>query len=232
VEGNLIGTDKAGATGLGNTTGGVAVVTGASHNTIGGTLAGAGNTIADTSSGPGVVVGGATNDTSTVGNSVLGNTITGNGGTNGLGIDQGDNGPTVNGSGPGGPNHFQSYPVLTTPLLNGDHSISLTFTFLSLPSSTFRLEFFLNNAGTTAQGQTFLGTVNVTTDSAGAVTRVTGGSVTGDVASVTLAPPTGVTPVAGQLLTATATLLTTSVTTGTPGDTSEFSAPGATLQGK
>jgi hypothetical protein len=145
--------------------------------------------------------------------------------SSGLGIDLGDQGkPTFNNSGPAGPNYFQNFPVMSTAVLNGNN-VMVLFTFTTLPSSTFRVEFFLNNAGTAAQGQTILGTVNVTMDSKGVVTSVTSGMVNGVPASVILTPPAGITPAVGQVLTATATLLTTPGSTGSPSDTSEFASP-------
>ena len=48
VQGNFIGTNAAGTTGLGNANVGVDIASGASGNTIGGTASGAGNVIAPT----------------------------------------------------------------------------------------------------------------------------------------------------------------------------------------
>jgi hypothetical protein len=217
---------------LGNANAGVAIGSGASGNTIGGSTFTPENIIANNgiaSGAPGVIVGLNPIDVTTVGNAVLGNAIYANGGPTSLGIDLGDNGPTSNGSGPNGPNHFQNYPVPLTSTLVSGPTVDLTFTFSSLPNSTFRLEFYLNNAGDTAQGRTFLGSVNATTDGTGAVSSVPGGSIAGGVVSVAFLAPPGVTPSAGQLLTGTAILLTTPGTTGTPGDTSEFSTPAVTL---
>jgi parallel beta-helix repeat protein len=76
IEGNFIGTNAAGATGLGNTFDGVDVGGGASNNKIGGTAAGAGNTIAG-NGGEGIDL----EDAGTAGNLVQGNFV----GTNAAG---------------------------------------------------------------------------------------------------------------------------------------------------
>ena len=78
VQGNLIGVDASGINPLGNNARGVRLGTGASNNLIGGTAAGAGNVIANTTSGDGI-----DHETGS-GNSFLGNVIYGNAG---LGID-------------------------------------------------------------------------------------------------------------------------------------------------
>jgi titin len=228
VQGNFIGTDATGTVALGNGTNGVNIVTGASDNTIGGTVTGAGNTIAYSGSA-GVVVGDSAPDTGTVGNSILGNSIHDNGGADGLGVDLGNNGHTPNGSGPNGPNHFQDFATPLTAVVNADGSVTIRFTFSSLASSSFRIEFFLNSATEAAQGHFFLGGVSVTTDATGTLATVAGGTVTGGVGMITLTPPPGVTPTAGMQLTDTATLVSTPGTTGTPGDTSEFSFPAVFL---
>jgi titin len=224
VQGNFIGTDVSGTLAVGNALEGVAVVTGASNNTVGGTVRGAGNTIAF-NGGAGVLVGITPDDTETVGNALLGNVIHDNGGANGLGIDLGNEGPTPNGSGPDGPNHFQNFATLLTAVVNPDGTVTITFIFSSLASSNFRVEFFLNSAGEPAQGHFFLGAVAVAADPMGNLASVEGGTVTGGVGVITLTPPSGVTPTAGMQLTDTATLLSTPGGTGTPGDTSEFSFP-------
>jgi hypothetical protein len=230
VQGNLIGTDKTGTLNVGNSGPGVTIQAGASNNTVGGTVAGAANVIAfnDTSvaSGIGVAIGSSATDTTTVGNAVLNNSIHDNGGATGLGIDLGSDGPTGNHatSPTSGPNDFQNFPVPTAAVL-GAGDVTVSFTFSSVASSTFLLEFYLNNSGDTPQGRFFLGSVQVTTDATGALSTVTGGSVTAGVGSIVLTPPTGVTPATGQGLTATATLVSPGGSGSTIGDTSEFSFP-------
>jgi len=160
------------------------------------------------------------------GDAVLGNSIRSNGGVAGLGIDLGANGATPNGAGPNGPDHFQNHPVVLTAAVNGNGNgtVTVSFTFQSLPSSTFRLEFFLNLAADTPQGRFFLGTADLTTDANGNPATVTGGgTVTATTVTLTLTPPPGLTAGVGELLMATAILRSTPGSVGTPGDTSEFS---------
>jgi parallel beta-helix repeat protein len=230
IQGNFIGTDRTGTLNLGNTGPGVSIGGGAASNTVGGTVAGAANIIAfndvSVTNGIGVQIGDMATDNTTVGNAVLGNSIHNNGGSGGLGIDLGSDGHTANHttSPTGGPNDFQNFPVPTAATLSSGN-VSVSFTFSSVASSTFRLEFFLNNSGDTPQGRFFLGSVNVTTDSNGALSTVTGGSVSMGVGTIVLTPPAGVTPATGQGLTATATLLSPGGNGSTVGDTSEFSFP-------
>jgi titin len=230
VQGNFIGTDSSGALVLGNTTDGVIVQTGAASNTVGGTVSGAGNRIAN-NGGPGVAIGDSPGDTGSVGNAILGNAIYGNGPAGlPLGIDLGSNGPTSNGSGPNGPNHFQNFPVFTGVPTVANNAATATLTFSSFLNSTFRLEFFLNHVTDTPQGRTFLGAVSVTTDANGnvvSVTPLTTGvtasvNATSHVVTATLPLPSGT--VAGAL-TATGTVLTVGAgQPGSVGDTSEFSS--------
>ena len=86
VQGNFIGTDVTGKKDLGNLGNGVKIDLSASQNTIGGTAAGAGNTIAFNGAN-GVLIGSGT------GNGILGNSIFSN---VKLGSDLGDDGETLN----------------------------------------------------------------------------------------------------------------------------------------
>jgi hypothetical protein len=229
VQGNFVGTDKSGTLNVGNNGPGVSIVNSTTGNTIGGTVAGAGNVIAfndqAVTAGIGVEIGNLAGDSMTVGDAVLNNSIHDNGGTGGLGIDLAGDGHTANHttSPTTGPNHFQNFPVPTAAALSSGN-VAVSFTFSSVASSTFLLEFYLNNATDVPQGRIFLGSVQVTTDNMGALSTVTGGSVSMGTGMITLTPPTGVTPATGQLLTGTATLLSPGGTgAGTVGDTSEFS---------
>ena len=219
---------------LGNGYQGIGLVEGAASNTVGGTVSGAANTIAFNTS-TGVTVGTSASDTASVGNAILGNSIHNNGGTGGLGIDLGNDSMTANGSGPSGPNHFQNHPTFSGGPTLGNNTVTATVSFTSVPSSTFRLEFFLNpTTDTSPQGRTFLGAVSVTTDTNGnlaTATALTAGVTVGTVntgnntVSVTLPLPANTT--AGAL-TATATVLSVGTgQTASVGDTSEFSAPAA-----
>ena len=204
VQGNLIGTAADGTTALGNSNDGVIVANGALNNLIGGTIDGAGNVIWF-NGGNGVTVGSSSTDAST-GNSILRNSIYAN---TKLGIDLGNDGPTPNNTLGPGPNNFQNYPVLASASSSATGT-TVTGSLNSTPSTTFRIEFFSNPApasGQQAQGQTYLGYLEVTTDPSGN-------------ASFSFHTTAQVVP--GQVITATATNLTT-------GDTSEFCPPVSTV---
>src|SRR5262249_31052541 len=116
VQGNLIGTDVSGNNPLGNGAG-VLIDAQTSGNTIGGTVAGAGNIIAN-NNGVGVQVGATVTDTLAAGNAILGNSIFAN---SGLGIDLGGDGATPNDpqDPDAGPNNLQNFPVITGALVGG-----------------------------------------------------------------------------------------------------------------
>jgi hypothetical protein len=201
VQGNFIGTDASGNVALGNASNGVNIVTGASDNTVGGTVTGAGNTIAY-NGGTGVGIGASPGDTGTVRNVMLGNAIHDNAS---LGIDLGNDGPTPNGSGPNGPNHFQNFVVITGAVDDGIGGVNLTFSLTSTPNQSYRIEFFVNNTADPSgfgQGQRFLGATVLFVPASGNAS-----------ATIHLAGP-GIYP--GLFISAT--------TTDEFGDTSEFSA--------
>ncbi len=164
VAGNFIGTDVSGTAPLGNVGAGVtlgAIGFSASGNTVGGTAPGAGNTIAYNRKG--VVVAG----TGSTGNAILGNSIFAN---LGAGIDLGDDGVTLNDSaGHSGPNNYQNFPVLTQAT-TASGSRTVFGQLSSTPNTTFRIEFFANDAYDPSgygEGQVYLGFVNVTTAASG-----------------------------------------------------------------
>ena len=70
VEGNMIGTDSTGTLGLGNTYSGVYIDAGASDNTVGGTLPGAGNVISGNHKYGIVITGQGTNQNVVTGNKI------------------------------------------------------------------------------------------------------------------------------------------------------------------
>lgn len=158
IQGNLIGTQRDGVSALGNANFGGVVLEG-DNNTIGGAGAGQPNVIAfNTGFGVDVI----SNGNPILSNSIHGNTFKGialNGLLTPLANDNCDVDP-----GPG--NGKQNYPVITSaPIAAG--SVTISGTFNSAPSTTFRLEFFSNavcDAAGNGQGQTFIGTTNVTTD--------------------------------------------------------------------
>jgi hypothetical protein len=146
VQGNLIGTDAAGAGALGNTGDGVVLSdVSASNNTIGGEAAGAGNTIAF-NGGDGVLVDTGTSD------AILGNAIFANG-NQGIELLHGGN-------------HDQAAPVLTSATTDGSRA-TVTGTLTSAPNSTFTLELFASSPGDPSGAERFVGSVQVTTDADG-----------------------------------------------------------------
>ncbi|MGC8638550.1 MAG: beta strand repeat-containing protein [Isosphaeraceae bacterium] len=199
VAGNLIGTDITGKAPLGNEVNGVIITTNASNNTIGGTVSGAGNTIAfNALAGVSVVSG--------TGDSILSNSIFSNGK---LGIDlvaPGDPPDGVTPNAPGvrsGPNDLQNYPILTRAV-GVETNNSVLGSLNSIPNTTFLIQFFTSvvpDPSGYGQGQTLIGSMTVTTD------------VNGN-AQVDFTPSTNLS--ANIWITATATNMST-------GDTSEFS---------
>jgi hypothetical protein len=193
---------------------GSGVLVDASGNAVGGTAAGAGNVISG-NQGDGVFVGqGAT------GVSILGNAIAASGG---LGIHL-DSASRANDS--------QAAPVLTSASSTGSGTTA-SGTLASVASTTFRIEFFSNtglDTSANAEGLTYLGFAQVTTDASGYLASSPDGSAVltnPDTASATFTASKLAAIPAGQgYLTATATNLNT-------GDTSQLSnyltAPTSTL---
>ena len=198
VEGNFIGTDITGTKDLGN--GGHGVYVQDSSNTIGGTVKGAGNTIAYNALAGVAVVDNYNGPTTGV--EILSNSIFAN---QKLGIDLGDDGVTPNhpGGPTSGPNNYQNYPVLLAAVTyNGRTYIKGTLN--SAPSASFTVQFFSNPTADPSgygQGQSYLGQGTVTTDATGN-------------ASFQFSFATVVS--SGQVISATAT--------DSGGDTSEFAA--------
>jgi hypothetical protein len=200
VEGDYIGPDLSGTTRLGNEVDGVIFSNGASQNTVGGAVAGLGNTIAFQIMA-GVLVESGTGD------SILSNSIFSNGR---LGIDlvapgSADPPSGVTPNAPGvrsGPNNLQNYPVLSTVTCNGT-TTHIVGALNSLPSATFLIQFFTNataDPSSYGQGRVGFGSTQITTDGSG--------NATIDLQLAEIFP-------LGAVLSATATNLTT-------GDTSEF----------
>jgi CSLREA domain-containing protein len=165
VQGNRIGTNAAGTGDVGNTFDGVRI-TNASENSIGGTAAGAGNTIAFNGA-LGVVVNSGT------ANSILSNSIHSSGS---LGINLGIDGVSANDAddGDSGANNLQNYPVLTS-VLSGTFGTRIAGSLNSIASTTFTVQFFANGSCNApppfdyGEGAMLLGTFNVTTNSDGDV---------------------------------------------------------------
>ena len=191
IQGNLIGTDKTGTVALGGPSDGISIE-GANNNMIGGTTPGAGNTIAFTSDNTAGV-----DIESGIGDSILGNSIFMNT-PQGIFLNSANNA-----------NNNQAAPVLTS-VSTSSSGTTISGTLTSVANTTFRIEFFANAAADPSgygQGKTFLGAVNVTTNSSGA------GSFT-----FTLTTPL---PASQTVVSATATKLVG--TSLTPNDTSQFS---------
>ena len=166
VEGDFIGTDLTGLSDLGNGDEGVSIAFNAFNNTVGGSISGAGNTIAyNFMNGVTVEVGNGS------GNAILSNAIFGN---HLLGIDLGNDGPTLNtpGGPHTGPNDLQNYPVITSALV-GDGNVLIGGTLDSTPDTTFLIEFFqvrtIDSSGH-GQGQAHLGSTTTKTNSDGFAT--------------------------------------------------------------
>jgi hypothetical protein len=200
VQGNMIGTDMAGTHALGNALQGVELSQGPTSNTVGGTVTGTANIIAFNGSN-GIVVGNSATDNSTIGNDLLTNSIFSN---SALGIDLGNDGPTPNHPGNVivGPNGLQNFPVLTSAI-ESPGSITIQGTLQSLSNTAFTVQFFSSpvpDPSGFGEGETFLGTISVSTDGSGNAT-------------ITATFPTA--PPLGDVITATAT--------GPSTGTSEFS---------
>src|SRR5579864_464585 len=151
VQNNAIGTKADGIGPLGNASDGVLVISSANNNLIGGLDANLGNVIAF-NSGAGVVIVGSTGD-AILSNSIYSNVF--------LGIDIGSNGVNLHNL----PSLISAFRVGTSTIVQG--------TLSSTPSSSFTLQFFASlTPGPSGYGggQTLLGTVPVTTNSAGSAT--------------------------------------------------------------
>ncbi len=165
IQGNRIGTTADGGSPLGNVSQGITV--NVSGVQIGGTVAGSGNIIAFNGlSGVELLSG--------TGNAILGNTIFGNSAGNpvfgtGLGIDLNGSGAVIANDpcdADTGNNNLQNFPVLTAATSTAGN-VNITGTLNSTANTTFRLEFFANDAidpSGYGEGQRFVGFTNVTTD--------------------------------------------------------------------
>lgn len=202
AQGNLIGTKKDGTTALGNTGAGIRLSDG-SH-LVGGTVAGAANTIAFNGT-DGVDVGGGDEN---AGNRILGNAIFSN---LGLGIDLAGGTESAAGATANdpqdpdtGPNTLQNKPVVASVAASGT-STTVKGNLNSAPNRTFTLQLFSNPSGN--EGRTFLAQRAVTTSANGNAPFTF---------SLSTSVPTG------HFVTATAT---------GAGNTSEFSAPREVVSG-
>jgi CSLREA domain-containing protein len=189
VQRNLIGTDRSGARPLGNGTG-IQVFHGS--GIILDNVIAFSNTI-------GVVVSFEAGPNHRIDRNAIFGSVD-------LGIDLHQDGPTPNDAGDVdvGANDLQNYPVLTAATTSGG-TTTVTGSLNSLPNRQFLIQFFANPTADDAEGQTYLGEKEVSTDASGN---------TEFSFSVTQ-------PLAGQAITATATHVTIEM----PANTSEFSPP-------
>jgi hypothetical protein len=205
IQGNFSGLGADGVTAAGNLLQGIALRSsngfsaplgpaqpgelGVSFNVIGGTAAGAGNTV-EFNGSAGIAVFGnpvSASGQPNNGNAIEGNSVFENGRSNatpapvGIDLTNGflfpkEDGFTANDSrghgAPNDPNSFQNFPVLATAFedSNGTTAITGTFSQAAEPNTTLRIEFFASDPDPlhlAAEGQQYLGFVNVTTDAAG-----------------------------------------------------------------
>ncbi len=148
IQGNDIGTDSGGTLPLGNASDGVAIL-GASTNSVGGRVPGAGNVIAF-NGGTGVRVFVGTS------NAILSNSIFANA-NQGIRLVSGGN-------------QMENAPALASASSAG--STTITGTLASVPNSSFTIQFFASPVGDPSgfgQGKVFLGSIQVTTDNTGKV---------------------------------------------------------------
>lgn len=140
---------------------------------------------------------------------ITGNSIT----SSGLAIDLSGNGPTPNDAAPdpdSGDNGWQNFPVLTSASLTPG-ALTVTGTLTSAPLTPYQIELFSNSAAN-PDARTLLDSFTASTDATGNLTFTR-----------TITSPL---PVAGEVITATATnrgLL--AIPGSTPNSTSEVSAP-------
>ena len=154
VQGNFIGTDPTGTIAMGNGAAGVRVTI--KNVTVGGTAAGAANVIANNGNLDAFVFSGV--QVTSTGIPILSNSIYNN---KQLGID------LNNGQG----NNNQPAPVLTSAT-STSNTIAFVGTLAAAPNTTYLIQAFSNAAADPSgafEGQTFIGSLSVTTGSDGTV---------------------------------------------------------------
>jgi CSLREA domain-containing protein len=184
--GNTIQATEIG-TGGANGGAGVSITTG-SNNVVGGTAAGAGNTIQN-NTGAGVAI------TAGTGNAVEGNLIDSNGG---LGIDLGTTGVTANDhlDPDTGPNNLQNFPVLTTASNDSIAGTStVTGTLDSAAATAYHIEIFASSAcdpSGNGEAPELVASAAVTTNGSGAGTlNSTFPTGSGNIYTATATDPAG-----------------------------------------
>ncbi|MBK8467300.1 MAG: VCBS repeat-containing protein [Chloracidobacterium sp.] len=173
ISNNYIGVNKVGAP-LGNEANGIFDYFGGAK--IGGSPADA-NIIAH-NNGAGVFLTSPYNDLGfiPVGVNISQNHIHDNGG---LGIDLQRTGTSTTGDGPNpndcqdadvGPNDLQNFPILFTPIFNGNGTVTVDGALGSNPGRTYRIDFYSNGAAGpsgSGEGENYIGSQNVTTNGNG-----------------------------------------------------------------
>jgi hypothetical protein len=147
VEGNYIGTDTTGSGPLPNAGAGVELDNGSSDNLIGGTSPGAGNVIANNTTG--VLVDGST----TLGNSILGNSIFANSTLVGITLTSGGN-------------NNEPAPTITTVFTSGGN----TTISGAVIAGTHRIEVFQNPSCADPEGKTLVATTTTTSTTSWTIT--------------------------------------------------------------
>jgi hypothetical protein len=145
---------------------------GSSDNWIGGTVIAARNVI--TGGNNGIAIGGATTMRNRIrlnsifGSRALGINLWGNDGA--FGVTQNDNLDADT-----GPNALSNFPLITS-IQTGASTLTVNGTLSALPSTTYTIDIFANGAANTSfhgEGQTYLGSVTVTTNASGQATFTT-----------------------------------------------------------
>ncbi len=266
IQGNFIGTQIDGLSPLGNGEHGLNVLQ-SSRTTTGGTGTGAANRIAfngsASSSGAGIIIDGSSALNNSVrGNAIFANTSNGTQPNRGLGIDLAADGLTANDPNPSGcpadadsgPNNLQNFPVLSSAA-SGGSTTTISGTLNSTASTTFTIDFYSSqvcDASGRGEGQTFLGSTTISTDSscsaninatlavvvpAGNILTATATDPNGNTSEFSnctqaLPPPSSVSPVSGSgVYSGTATLIATLSSGGSPlgGKTISFTLNGTSV---
>jgi hypothetical protein len=168
IQGNVIGLDNSHTAALPNGFHGIEIQsTGASPNLIGtSSPGGPGANVIAFNGGQGIAV------VSGTGNTIRGNAIHDNAAL-GITLSLGSTNPTPNdlGDGDSGPNNLQNFPVISSVTYGGS-STTVTGFLNSTATTTFDLDFYSNAACSNfprdyVQGETYLGSAQVTTDGSG-----------------------------------------------------------------
>ncbi|HEV3339267.1 MAG TPA: PKD domain-containing protein, partial [Pirellulales bacterium] len=165
IVGNDIGVGANGTAALGNLQNGISL--NGPNNMVGGTATGAANIVANDADA-GVLVHSA----SATGDAIRANSIYANGK---LGIDLGGSGvPLPNNTAGPGPNNNQNYPVITSVTfgnVDGFPDTTVMGTLNGAPNTTYTIDLYANPAADPSkhgQGQTYLDSITLGTDSNGA----------------------------------------------------------------